>query len=334
MERYLGASDKRPVAGIAVDDSLVAATHQFEFGGFSVRIELPSHAFLPPRLREVGRQVRGLDRCGLAAWDPVGLRPANARQGEVTSFAPRYVIVTALRRLPEDPFAIEWDQKAYEAIGDRPGIRELQGAFASALDDAFEYWLGVIRWHTGNGFIGRQSRPHSYEPPLFDAETGEVLAVGHVTLSDGIMQVMRLEDWESAQRSLAAGERPPLAPQYYFSGVLEMQLGDIGRAVVDLAIAAEVHMKREVTSALPGGLHPSIRAAVRRLSTTEYCEKLFPKHLSTAVRARYAAIKSTLARLAHDRNEVVHSGKVPTSEEQCRSYAEAVGELLNLHVKL
>lgn len=339
--RRLKAELRVPISGFVVDARLVSArlvvgpSHTFGYEGFDVRVALPPTAHLPPHFRQKGTQVQGVDDRGNVVWRAARFKSVDSLVDEVLAYSPVRVVVTVEQAVPDDqlPNPEQWDTEEIAEVG--TPIEQLQYTFSKACRDAFEYWLRVLRWQLGDAFLGRPVYPPDrHDPALVDVASDEVVSGDAFMLDFGDDENSAIgpEEWQGVQESLDAGRTPPLPLEYYFDGLVQMKIGDIRRAVLDLAIAAEVHLKLEVTRALPHGLHPSIVEAVQRLAIRAYQDKLFPGQLSPADQLRYRKLKTGLQGLADSRNVIVHNGAVTTTMEECRAYAEAVREVLGLRV--
>lgn len=316
-------TDKRPMDGIAIPESLVASRHAYEFKGLEVSVAFPEQHLIPSNPEHDAHK----------AWLPE--IPLTGAAELEAHWAPQYMVVSVVggpSSIPKDFVASEeWRQAPPPGRPDPFASSNIRGIFVDILDDAFEYWLRVIRWRTNSAVVGRDSRARaSTYPPLIDEVTGAQVTGSGFTLSFFQPSFLNAHTWATISLLLEQGKEPPLALEYFFDGLHQLGLGDLRRAVMDLAIAVELHMKHEVARSLPRGLNPEIRSEVTKLSASKYRESIFSTHLPEDLRPDYSSIKPTLRSLAEARNKIMHGGESSVLAREAHEFVRAVEELLTI----
>jgi hypothetical protein len=117
------------------------------------------------------------------------------------------------------------------------------------LHKAFEYWLRVIRWKSGIGYIGEPSVNYAGGhrdqggAVLRERSTAHRLWLqGQTAFAIGNRPVT-LEQWSATQRALASGKTPPVWFDFLFDAEMRINNNDLVGAVLSLAISLEVNVR-------------------------------------------------------------------------------------------
>lgn len=314
-------TDNRPMFGVAVPRSLMSFQHEFMFYGLSVSVTFPAAHMVPsdPMYDEHN------------AWVPAALVSVPEGLGEL--WVPIHMVVSVSGNPSSIPPSFvaseEWTNLSTAGSPDPFESSNIRGVLVDVLDDAFEYWLRVVRWQVHSAVAGRElrARARSY-PRLLDAVTGVEITGSGFTFNFEEPSVLDERTWLNVSSLLKQGEQPPLALEYYFDGIYQLGLGDVRRAVLDLAISVELHMKREVARLLPQELHPKLKREVTNLSAFKYRDTLFKAHLPNDLGPRYSSIKPALTSLAKARDDIMHRGTSDVTIRQANNFARAAEALL------
>src|SRR5215208_1506838 len=132
-----------------------------------------------------------------------------------------------------------------------------------------------------------------------------------------------------------SGCRPPIYYDLLFSAWADLEHGNIQRAIVDAAVAAETYMKTIVHEGLPSGLDEPVRNYIDRAQISRVHSRFFPARLNAAQRERYSALKPVLTQLFDERNDIMHSGrKEGVTADCCKTLVRSVSELISLWLEV
>jgi hypothetical protein len=218
-----------------VTSDIVGANHEFIFDAKRTRVKLPSAELA----------ARGIDvPLMLVKWEAEGEVPLEYQVN----------VVDLSIELP-DPVEIP-----EEMLG-TPNIRRdlvskkraeeldtLTKGAGDTLKRAFDYWLRVLRWKSQIGSIG--------EPQIKYAGTDG----GGSVLRDRVTQnrlwsppheikitfgrAVTKAEWDAAQAALSNNKRPPVWFEFLFESRMRMNNEDLVGAVLTLAIAFEVSLRK------------------------------------------------------------------------------------------
>ena len=212
-------------------------------------------------------------------------------------------------------------------------------------EQATQLWLRILRWKSGDALNGRVATGYFADStgvvsiPSINGKPGctSTQIIAPIILYPNIVDERA---WRSAEQSLQKGDEPPLAFDLFADAVYLGSLGDYRRAYLELAMAAEVHMRTRNESGLSNNLNPYVQKEIRGLSYRKHLE-LFFKQLNQSAKdalTGHTNTKKILINLLEDRNTIVHHGdytrsvttdkEVVFSQPQFSTYEDAVKRLL------
>lgn len=312
-----------PIAGLVIRSEVATQTHSFTFRGFRVEVAFPST-----------NPYEDVDRFEHGSWSRA---PYFLQDPERTLEMPAFMVVKVMESIPPHVLVqgAEDNPNWWEVI-DGSELRRQNVRYQEAAEQAFEYWLRVIRWVMGSSKVGRIGHTYSvrrWAAPLHNEATGEAVTSGYGTFVMSGHPTIDDHVWQQAKSFLQQGLEPTAGMDYYFEGRYLLWAGDYRRAVIDLAIAAESHVKTEVKRVLPSDIHTKLAREIFRLSSSKYFEELFPAVLPVDNLDAYNEIRTTLKRLADARNRVLHGATADLDAGSCRQFADAVEVLLTLEAE-
>ena len=124
---------------------------------------------------------------------------------------------------------------------------------ADTLERAFSYWLRVLRWKSGIGYIGEPSISYAGANgagALRDRASGHRIwlqtQVIHVIGTKAISSM----DWSTTQAALAANKKPPVWFEFLFEARMRISNKDLVGAVLTLTVAFEVNLRKVFSAGL------------------------------------------------------------------------------------
>ena len=193
--------------------------------------------------------------------------------------------------------------------------------------EAFDLWMRCVRWKTGLGLFGRAAvvGPETgWKTRLRDTSSGKTVWIGKVTFISPARPSVTSKQWETIASALVAGESPPVFVDLLFDAEMHIEAGDFRRAVIDVAVAAEVYIRSTVRSVLPGEMGEE---SGQFMPITKVLRTLFPKAL-TLLGKTACRVCSELREIFIDRNKTMHGGVADLSKEKCDRYTALVRTLV------
>lgn len=191
----------------------------------------------------------------------------------------------------------------------------------------------MLRWKTLNGAICRPAviGPYRERTFLTERESGHKFWCTTAMLTVQGTHTVTVQQWAGAQAALQRGETSPIWFDLVFDAREHLELGDLNRTVVDLAMACEVCMKHRTMASLPQGLNSSVLRYLDRARVRDRRFKMFEETLSPASVEQFLPLRNSLEALFDDRNEVVHGGTSATLvEADCHNYLSTALALITL----
>ena len=224
--------------------------------------------------------------------------------------------------------------------------KELAYDIRGVSEQGIDLWLRTLRWKSGDVLIGKtvfyrrtiKDNVDVHIPPV-DGEPERTFGKTFITSTD-TPQVLNRDIWDETAQSLKDGVEPPLSFDLFADAIYLGVSEDYRRAYLELAMAAEVHVRTRIEAELPNGVSQSLREEIRLMDYSKLL-KVFFKQLSKEKREALTGeggIKSKLQKLLEDRNIIVHQGGhtgstaigkgVDLSREKFSTYRDAVERLL------
>lgn len=308
--------DRFKTPNLRVEPNLLGAFHSFAHHGKSVKISLPTAA-----------EADNADRVKLDHWrgrDSDGqLEPADYLIHSVD-------VSVSLPGTQTFPSAVlEQPPNAFDMISpdEQQKLNRLSDYTGQIALEAFDLWMRCVRWKTGLGRFGRAAvvGPETgWKTRLCDTSSGKTVWIGKVTFIVSARPSVTSKQWETIASALVAGESPPVFVDLLFDAEMHIEAGDFRRAVIDVAVAAEVYIRSTVRSVLPGEMGEE---SGQFMPITKVLRTLFPKAL-TLLGKTACRVCSELREIFIDRNKTMHGGVADLSKEKCDRYTALVRTLV------
>jgi hypothetical protein len=287
---------------------LAAASHEFMFEDFRVRVELPPEA--------------------------------RAGDGDEAR-----MIVTSRRTADKSPLTfgvrdvdVQIDQPDTTdilAFIDSPNREDVDTEFITPMGKfavrAFDNWLRVLRWRSLNWSIGRLGRDQraSWGTYLREKGTHRLLAAGVHYFFASSDRPFTIELWSDIQATLERGRTSPLFYDLYFDGQEHLAEEDFRRAVVDFANACEVLLKTLLDRRVPDDLYGPARDYILRAQASVLLHRFGPTLLGEAAAAVFRGCRHDVEQLFAARNDALHSHQPGAlTAERCQQFRAATAVLL------
>lgn len=208
---------------------------------------------------------------------------------------------------------------------------ELHGNIAR---HAFEYWLSILQWVTGDHRIGRghySSHRSGWGTRLQEVNSGKTVWIEDFVVHAPGYRTIVTEQWSEIEAKLNISAAPPINVVLKLEAEHFLDLGDYRRSMMDTAIACETYLRAAVLTTLPANLAPSVRDQIDKLNVAQYVNHFFPEMLDGAAANRYKKLQPELNSLFAKRNDLFHKGNSSAATaENCRRFLDGLGELFSL----
>jgi hypothetical protein len=311
---------------LEVEPKLLGLFHEFHYDNSLVKVVLPSSDCLTlPRQSDQRLRVRTRRKLDDGKEEPYGIEVMSV---DVTVFKDQTIQIPAQ--------ALDVYPNAYNLFSEDQckKLEELTEEYSTIARESFDLWLRTLRWRSMKWYIGR--------PEIHGIESGwstyllddtqkrfwvSAICGGTVYFTEPITMI----EWESVERSLKNGEKPPIYYDLMFDARGHFRLGDYARAVVDAAVACETYLRTLVAQELPEELNETLKKYIDDANIGQVLNHFIPKILNDDEGERFSKIKSKLHELFNARNGILHSGRFEgITEEKCKKFLDVTRELITL----
>jgi hypothetical protein len=310
---------------LAITPDLLGLSHEFRFEKGQVRVELPT---ADNSMEDMTRD----QRLSLLSY-----KEEDGRKVPTRIWVNSVDVLVRLNNgvsVPEQ--VLTRHPNAYELLSEEQQrqLNQLAETHGDIAEKAFDVWLRTLRWKSNNGTIGRPE-VHGYESGwstylLNDETKWRFWASPHVlTVPPG--KPITLAEWQEVQEVLERSQEPPVCIDLMFDGMEHLNVGDLQRSVVDLAVACEAYMRARVMQNLPGGLTEAVKRYIDEANIRQVLNHFFPEILSEEQKNLLKSINSSLQQLFNARNAILHSGyKEDLTTTECNKYLDTTQKLISI----
>jgi len=186
-----------------------------------------------------------------------------------------------------------------------------------------------MRWKTNQWRLARadsEGTETGWGCTLRQVGTGKRLWSHHSPVVVSGHRPLTLEQWEAVGAALADGLEPPIFVDLLFDARAHLEDGDINRAAIDAAVAAETCIRDLVQTALPEQLGQQARELIDEVNIRPVVMKLLPETMQQmGLTPLDKAQVSLIHELLDARNKRMHKGvAVKFDAAKCRKFIEAI----------
>lgn len=312
---------------LVITPDLVGSFHEFVYEDRGIKISLPSAEPLPTEPNE-GRLL-------------TFKHYKESNGGKIPQeFWVHVVDVTVLIpepvSLPKDILKRHPNADDIVHDGKQKQLNRLAEQNESIAKRAFDLWIRVLRWKSDNGAIGRpevQGHESGWGTYLVTESSSQGIWIWRGAFQVKASRVVTPQIWQAAGSALTEGLAPPIYLELMFDAIEHIKLGDLQRAVVDMAVGCESFLRLLVPSSLPPGILGSIKKYRNNANIRTVLKKFVPQILNEEEQKKLKKIEGTLDKLFDTRNDILHVGRVDSlTPTDCQKYLEVTRALLRLSV--
>jgi len=308
--------------GLVVKPEILGAEHEFSFQNSFVTIRIPS--------------IDQVDR-GKGYDEVVSVGSRRATDDEPLEYDIHKVDVEVsipiITSIPSE--VLNRNANAYEILSNekQKELNQIATNHESIAEEAFEYWIRVIRWIKNDSRIGRRQieKLIDWSVRLFDDESKHKIWIGGGVFHVEGYKTIKPDEWQEIQSKLESGSQPPIFVELKHDAKENIELGDFRRSVIDMAMACETFMRFSVVQKLPRELSLKLIEYVEMANVNQYIDRFFPEILDEIGKNKFKALKAELAILFKKRNKLVHMGQDDgIDEDLCKKLLLTTESLLSI----
>lgn len=309
--------------GLAVKPEIMGAEHRFPFHNSLVTIKIPS-------IDQIDRG-KGYDEVVSVSWRrAVDNEPLEYDIHKVDV----EVSIPIITSIPSE--VLNRNANAYEILSDeeQKKLNQIATQHESIAEEAFEYWLRVLRWIKDDSRIGRRQveKLVNWNVRLFDEESAHKIWVGGGVFHVERYKTIESDEWQEIQSKLESKSQPPIFIELKHDANENIKLGDFRRAVIDMAMACETFMRFSVLQRLPNELNLKLVEYIEMAGVNQYIDRFFPETIDENGNNKFKTLKSDLTKLFKKRNKLVHMGQDNGIDETlCQTFLGVTEELLSIN---
>ena len=228
---------------------------------------------------------------------------------------------------------------AYELAGQdlTNNLEKRVSEYHSIANEAINVWLRCLRWKRNDWRVGRYNSSVGLyidvsEVSLVDRESDKKIWGGPLHYTAPGCTAISKECWEATANSLKNNEFSPVHYDLLFDAESHLRNGEIKRALVEAAMAAEILVRTIVESRIPDNINSKIKGHIERVSIRTVFESFLPENLDNSQREILTKdnekLKNGIIRLFRDRNTIMHSGVIDgLDRELCSCHIKNVKTL-------
>ncbi len=316
---------------LIISPELIGKSLEFKLGGYYLQFELPTPSnpeTLIPQRKDDEEIYSSDDNVSAISWEE-----------QENMWIPNAISVKRAK-------LIFLSSPEFERYKTETGYitNQLIDDLKEASKRAIELCLRTLRWKSGITLIGRYlasgeiipDSTRGYVPSVYGKQ--EEFSGGTLRAKTYIQPALNAGVWKEIEQSLQRGEEPPLAFDLFSDAVYLALLGNYRRAYLELAMAAEVHVRTRVEEGLPSGLNAKELKKFRDKKYRQHLEDFYKTLEANEQKTLTKDDKKTLVKLLEDRNTIAHHGgharsattnkTVTFSRERFSTYRDVVERLL------
>ncbi len=230
--------------------------------------------------------------------------------------------------------ALNRNANAYDLFSqkEQEGLNRIADSYKVIAEKSFEYWMRILRWKCDDSRIG-SPEIHDYNSGwstyLYDLDAIKKIWIEPVVFYVRGNRKVGIQQWSEIEDAVQRNLEPPTYVEFKHSAEQNIKIGDLNRAIVDLAISCETYLRSAVLDSLPSGLEPSIVNYVESANINQFISKFFPNILDEDQKKIYQKIKSGLSRLFAHRNKIMHKGITDRlTYDTCQKHLQTTSQLI------
>ncbi len=287
--------------------SLAGASHRFKYLGLEVEICLPKK----PKQRDWRNDESPLT-CSAYKIRNGRKLPLSYRVHHVDT----YLVTGNARKISED--AIGNVNLSLFSKKERQRLDHLSHNYSQILDEAFQYWIDVLRWKSGIPtlchFVFNRQRT-AWGTYLVDANDKRRFYAPPLAIKIEVGTPVPRRAWSATQHAIAISSVAPLWHTSIAEASHRFRLGDARGFIIELAIASETIVRQLMLRFLRAPVNPAVQSMVNFVQISRILDDWHRLGFDSAAWYRLKAEKAAVKRVMELRNAIMHRGEIPKLED-------------------
>jgi len=310
------------LARLWLNEDLLGRHHKFRWKGKRVTIKIPTKKMIDRSYKDNTGRWRG----GIVSWRDD--KNGNEMDCVYGIYSVDVIIDT------EKTFYIQYAPNRganyYELLHDidKSKISDMARDYSILAQEAFDYWVRVIRWIDKRGRTGYQGEvnPESgFGTTFIIQEKNRRLGISYnYAISTIVKNGLTLEQWNTISNTLKKGSEPPIWCEIFFEGQRFTLNNNYIAATVYFAFAAETYMRTLFMSEIPDTTNANVIEVVERSVNIRQILNRYMKN-----KKKGGFYSSKIQDLFNMRDDIVHHGRTEgITEERTRQFEQAVNDMI------
>ena len=279
--------------------SLASASHNFIYQNYTIEITLPSHP----------KQHDSRDKSL-----PI---TCYAYRGKIPQRYDVHLIDATIetdekRKIRKD--ALGTVNHALFKKGERESLDKLAYKYEAILDSAFEYWINVMRWCTGQQTLCQLSHKRQeshWGTYLIDSTSNKMFYSPGGIIELELAKPIKKIEWNKAQRILTSGDDVPIWQIYYAEAYERLNIGDMRGYIISLAISLETIIRHMTSNFLKKPINEKYRSMVNQISIMGIIHQWKNLGFDSTAWKNLKEERKVIIKIFELRNGIMHRGENP-----------------------
>ena len=308
-----------------VTAEIMGSIHEFEFEGHYVSVQLPQseHADRDERFDDVAT-------ISSSQADTGEILTYRVMKVDVEIAVPEPISVSE-EALSHPPKQIEHFSKEQQKAADR-----VCDQHSELAERAFQYWLEMIRWVSGDALIG-QPRISGFESGwstyLMESSTNHRVWASPVVFTVYRETEVTKEHWEIAAEHLQNGDELPMYLRFLHDAVTSSRNGQYEKAIIEIAMACEIYLRYAVFEFIPESTPEELVKYIEEANINKYASQFFKRLVNESQISDYKKILKEISSLMSRRNSYVHMGQMDDAGNAlCQRFINSAKKLFTIQL--
>ena len=187
------------------------------------------------------------------------------------------------------------------------------------IDNAFEYWVNLLRWKSGIYSLGQtrfNERKSNWSTYLYDTHSNKSFysSIHHIVISPESMITKKI--WRQTQTALSQNIQTPIWQIYIADANQKNNIGDTREFIIDLAIAIETIVRQILRKHIAKPTNPEFEKLVGRMPVRQIIDSWYKLGFNTPTWRKLSNSKKLITDLIDKRNTIMHCGKIPSIDKE------------------
>jgi len=201
---------------------------------------------------------------------------------------------------------------------------------------AFQYWLEIIRWASGDALIGQPSISgfgSGWSTYLMESSTNHRVWASPVMFTVHRETEVTKEHWKVAAEHLQNGDELPMHLRFLHDAVTSTRHGQYEKAIIEIAMACEIYLRYAVFEFIPERTPDELVKYIEEANINKYASQFFRSLVDDSQISEYKKIVKEISSLMSRRNNYVHMGQMDDADNAlCQRFINTARKLFTIQL--